>query len=437
MKKKFWLVLFCLVALVGKVFAEDPCIVTYSIGPYHGTPNYYTEYLFDDDGMLKKINIYEYEGFLELKNWAKIKKTLPLASYYDVVKAGDDIVKYYYCQKKIEEVVRLNIKTLSEVPDQVTNPFTGGILTADSFSIKNFEEDFLISYNKEKDVYEEIRPDNVDDFEYILKTIYYVSDYIHFSPLARKINFAIENQNYYGVFFFTDPTKPITKFNYSSGENSCVSTKSSFSLQTPELNITNKNTYWTFDSYPFVKTAKGKNLAMVLRSYEMGVVYTEKSKAPVMTGFAENQNLELVNIKSIKASSSLKEKDIVYGPENLLKMELDAPWVEGKEGDGIDEYLEVKISDATGFYILNGFLSWDKPALFKNNNRVKKIEVRGMKSGKVLNLELQDMPDPQFVSLEGFKKNESVRIIIKDVYKGKKYSDTCIGGLIFVKEKKL
>lgn len=139
-------------------------------------------------------------------------------------------------------------------------------------------------------------------------------------------------------------------------------------------------------------------------------------------------------------SSYLIEKTKSYPVENLSEFSLDSPWVEGVPGDGIGEGFTIICSSSSiplGPYlmIINGYISYDKPYLYKQNNRVKKIKVTGLKSGQTRILDVLDTPHPQTVDISFITIPEDIRVEIGDVYKGTKYDDTCINYCINFREK--
>ena len=75
---------------------------------------------------------------------------------------------------------------------------------------------------------------------------------------------------------------------------------------------------------------------------------------------------------------------------------------------------------------MNGYISYEKPYLYKQNNRIKKIKVKGIKSGKEKILDVLDTPHLQTVDISFITKAEDIRVEIADVYKGTKYDDTCL-----------
>lgn len=128
-------------------------------------------------------------------------------------------------------------------------------------------------------------------------------------------------------------------------------------------------------------------------------------------------------------SSFLREKNKDYIVDNLSKKAVDTPWVEAVKGDGIGEGFTLVNSWGkvyTHLLIMNGYISYEKPYLYKQNNRIKQIKVTGLKSGKTKILDVLDTPHPQTVDISFITDPEDIRVEIADVYKGTKYDDTCL-----------
>ena len=124
-----------------------------------------------------------------------------------------------------------------------------------------------------------------------------------------------------------------------------------------------------------------------------------------------------------------------YKVENLCDYVVETPWVENVKGDGIGEGFTIKngVPHEIAYpylLIMNGYISYQKPYLYKMNNRIKKIKVSGVKSGVSKVLDVLDTPHPQTVDISFIKDIEDIRVEIAEVYKGTKYDDTCINYLI-------
>lgn len=111
------------------------------------------------------------------------------------------------------------------------------------------------------------------------------------------------------------------------------------------------------------------------------------------------------------------------------------PWVEGIPGDGIGEWIEITCN-TDKLFIVNGFVDVRRPYLFKENNRLKEATVicipySDSNSETELKLKFEDFVYIKTVQLPFWCKK--IRVIIDDVYKGTKYSDTVITS-IFTEE---
>jgi len=172
-------------------------------------------------------------------------------------------------------------------------------------------------------------------------------------------------------------------------------------------------------------------------------------------------------VKSIKTSSQLKGN---YAPENLIDKKYNTAWVEGKDGDGIGEWIEFEFNEnvlISGISFLNGYTK--SQGTFSTNNKVKsyKIDIyrnlggsisvkryseSSYKTRELRNRMYKDINDHNYFSMldilldEGYPNmsddidellNEfigmttKIRFTITDVYKGTLYDDTCISEFLF------
>lgn len=157
---------------------------------------------------------------------------------------------------------------------------------------------------------------------------------------------------------------------------------------------------------------------------------------PYTKGFSEFQTFFWVRgdfenyICTFKdCSSSFVEEGKDYSIDNLHKLDLETPWVEGVPGDGIGEGFTISFWNQEvlpTLVLINGYISFDKPYLYEQNNRIKKIKVKGLTSGKEKILDVIDTPHPQTVDISFITDKEDIRVEIAEVYKGTKYDDTCL-----------
>ena len=141
---------------------------------------------------------------------------------------------------------------------------------------------------------------------------------------------------------------------------------------------------------------------------------------------------------SVKASSSLHpDKGKVYRAENANDISYKTAWVEGKEDEGIGEYLEYYFKNSsprvTKIIISNGYMKSE--SAWKNNNRVKKLKL--YVNGKFYGVKnLEDSRTDQVFDIGTFGRNKNgseliLRFEILEVYKGEKFNDTAITEIYF------
>lgn len=169
---------------------------------------------------------------------------------------------------------------------------------------------------------------------------------------------------------------------------------------------------------------------LCLHNEEMIILYSEKDLEPFLIGYSSNnlaETITYINDKEIHASSFLTEGNKNYRPENITKLALDSPWIESAKGHGENEYVEIDNWSSLNFIFFSGYVSYSKPYLYTDNARPKTIEIEEIASGKKRCITLKDTPNPQIVKFDlNNRIRGKIRITIKDVYKGEKYSDMCL-----------
>lgn len=153
---------------------------------------------------------------------------------------------------------------------------------------------------------------------------------------------------------------------------------------------------------------------------------------------------EFINIA--KASSTLAPQgSISYDASNIYSENRNSVWCEGAEGDGIGEYIEITQQCTVGYdgadnpftfkelCIVNGYAATEEK--WADNNRVRELKVY-FNDKYVGVVRLEDTIKPQYIDISdwnlGTANGEEVkfRFEITDIYKGEKYDDTCITGIV-------
>jgi hypothetical protein len=139
-----------------------------------------------------------------------------------------------------------------------------------------------------------------------------------------------------------------------------------------------------------------------------------------------------IETKILSSSSALREGNTVYSVNNL-NSGIGVCWVEGVSGQGIGEKIIFSAKEdgpSAGFselYISTGFVSYQKPYLYRQNSRPKKIRVSFENENPRI-IELADTPHLQYIGIHWtpWYDKKDLWIEILEVYPGTKYADTCI-----------
>lgn len=156
---------------------------------------------------------------------------------------------------------------------------------------------------------------------------------------------------------------------------------------------------------------------------------------------------EFVLVKG--ASSFLKETADVYtedgvitragfGPFSLFDGIRQTAWCEGVDDDGIGEWVEFELKeDVEALDIQNGYnrsfvaiQGRNIDGFYSLNNRPKVLELISADGKTTLTLPLADSPAIQSFA-DIYLPKGVYKLIIKDVYRGTKWRDTCLGEIVF------
>ena len=193
---------------------------------------------------------------------------------------------------------------------------------------------------------------------------------------------------------------------------------------------------------PFINVTWENNVIetfLMLSNNFVCYLYKASDPSPHVLGFAGSYNRgEFVfsTPKNIKASSSHVEKGRPYSPDQI-NQKLGQAWVEGARDQGIHEKLFINAPYLTSqqgctlLHISIGFVSYEKPHLYEENSRPKKLNVSVANKFSFI-VDLVDTPNFQTINLpQVLGINDILVIEILDVYPGTKYEDTCINSILY------
>jgi len=152
--------------------------------------------------------------------------------------------------------------------------------------------------------------------------------------------------------------------------------------------------------------------------------------SPLTPGSPFEFNRRMSSFLTETVSGNIKNYD---WSNQRIAYQVTNPWVEGVDGHGIGEWVEVRPGghpgNLSGILFFNGYIDPNRPDLFYANSRIKEVLVTSRQYSWTY--QLQDTPNPHILPLP---KNfdDILRFTIKDVYEGSRYSDTSVAGIYFL-----
>jgi hypothetical protein len=171
-----------------------------------------------------------------------------------------------------------------------------------------------------------------------------------------------------------------------------------------------------YDSYPtgYSEEDRSHHGSYILREHQYFLDHTDYDATASSTLAAQGKhNYDVVNIMGDPTR------------------EVQSPWAEGVEGDGIDESITLNVRRPLPLYgilIQPGYYDYDEKEPWLKNNRVAALEI-------TLNDEhtfTERIPDERFerpylIRVRDYTKPvNKVKLVIKGVYRGTQFRDTCI-----------
>ena len=200
-----------------------------------------------------------------------------------------------------------------------------------------------------------------------------------------------------------------------------------------------------YDSYGYLQIEMNSDVYTLIDGYFNYLFLNDKTIYATMRKTPDGKDLFIPdgrlngkNIFNVNASSVLIDKYHTYKPDGIKKVWAEGdiwwcwvknniPWVEGKTDDGIGEYIEFDVAESNKreliLSIINGYVNPEKKHLFKENNRIKTAELICDNKDKYI-INFNDVVEMTEIKLT--KNYKHMRLVIEEVYPGKKYSDTCI-----------
>jgi hypothetical protein len=150
---------------------------------------------------------------------------------------------------------------------------------------------------------------------------------------------------------------------------------------------------------------------------------------------------EDIFIQNISSNVFLKENNLEYSAQNLLRKffftdrefryeywSQTLPLAIGSEQMNIFEMNIQFKSDVEGIFLLNGFVDFYRPHLYKDNRRIREIKIMDKQNQFERNYILEDKIEFQEILFP--KSSDAISIKILSYYEGNKYTDICCSAIL-------
>ena len=169
-----------------------------------------------------------------------------------------------------------------------------------------------------------------------------------------------------------------------------------------------------YDSYPtgYSEEELNRHASYIIRSNQYFLDHTDYDATASSTLAAQGKHhYEVENIKG--------------------RSEEGSPWAEGVEGDGIGESITLNVKRPLPLYgilIRPGYWEYGNDSAWKKNNRVAALEIT-LNDERTFTETIPDevFQDPYLIRVRDYAKPVTkIKMVIKGVYRGTQFRDTCI-----------
>ncbi|TGM79728.1 NADase-type glycan-binding domain-containing protein [Leptospira bouyouniensis] len=140
-----------------------------------------------------------------------------------------------------------------------------------------------------------------------------------------------------------------------------------------------------------------------------------------------------LNPPTITSTSQLQPKSKKYTPVFAMDGKLKTSWVEGVDGEGVGETLQIKYKSPINFRSLSIYNGFGDPKLWAANNRIKKLKIT-TETGNEEIVTLKDSLSRQVIEFKNEIRANEISLTIQEVYKGTNSENTAIAELMFDSE---
>ena len=190
---------------------------------------------------------------------------------------------------------------------------------------------------------------------------------------------------------------------------------------------------WSFEN---LKPSLADDIRIIAHSkydrYPTGYSEEERARHGSYVLRSHQYFIDHVDYDAAASSTLAPQGKYHYEVENIKgRSEEGSPWAEGVEGNGIGETITLQVKRPLPLYgilILPGYWHYGNKSAWWKNNRVAALEItlndEHRFSEKIPN---EPFEDPYLIRVRDYSKPVTkIKLVIKDIYPGNQFRDTCI-----------
>lgn len=214
----------------------------------------------------------------------------------------------------------------------------------------------------------------------------------------HKYYFKRSDGEIFGIGYIDPTEEEINTFNFALNNNSLISISGTLSEGTLDPN--------------------GKGISIK----KLEIIKNRTSEYKNYTYLAN----EVISSSYLIEKSKKIKSDIHYLPYYIVDGQIGTCWVEGIKGPGIGEWILIPLTKKVKLQKIGISIGFDKNEMsFYDNNRIKTLKV-SLNDDSSMNYTFNDNRGIQYIYFDEPIIISSLKFEIVDIYKGKKYDDTCL-----------
>ena len=349
MKKKINILIFILIFCY--CHANNNYYIVNFYKPYGREPTYTEEFLFYDDGLIKRITHYDLRNECDYYDWENIRKNLKIIRQYEISRLNKSIevvLKENHTEKTVKKLERINDDV---VKIDYSNQFNSDLITykINLQSMKELISNYYINLAGEKvylidnriqrlihipsnkkfaDEEQKLAYDGQNVYRIATNhpygeettTVNFLTDYIPFTKENAVLNFEISNNTAMSVTFFSVPTIPKSTVMYTDFKDKSKAVFVDNKNKQLSFNVTKPVQRVKYNQFGFDYYIDNNDKKLLLKNENLSVLYEKEESKPYIIGLADGSRI--VQAGQIESSSFLKEDSIEYKAENLKSLKL-------------------------------------------------------------------------------------------------------------------